>query len=186
VHLWLVLHLHFSGSKEFGIDTLRKANIDVLPGGPDGESESERACDTVHRVPNDIPEVRVKEEEREVHDVHDGESKGGLVLAKAIPEPLIATILDGHPNHDSNGIAEGECQEEVRFHKFAAENEDPMHDRSDTSSTFELWVGRSEGLAGQVLPRLARDTISEHTARWNDGEHKGEHDRYEELHDAND
>ncbi len=185
-HLWLVFHLHITSSEELGIDTLRKASVDVLPRGPDGESEREGAGNAVHRVPNDVPEVRVKEEESEVHDIHDGESKGGLVLAKVISEPLIVTILDGHADHDSNGIAKGECQEEIRFHEFAAENKDPMHDRCDTSSTLKLWVGCGERLAGQVLPCLARDTISEHTARWDDGEYKGEHDGYEELHDAND
>ena len=129
MYLGLVLDLHICGGEQLGVDTLRQARKNVYPRGPDRQAECKGPSDTEDGIPNHIPQERIKEKEREIHEVHDGESECGLVGAQSGPEDRISTSLDDHTDHGKNGVAEGQCEEEVGFGKLATENENPHQDR---------------------------------------------------------
>lgn len=130
-NLWLVFDLHVTGGQQFGVDPLGEAGEDVLPWRPDGKPQREGATDTENGVPDDVPKESVQEEKRQVHDVHDRQGERGLVCAKVVPEPLVATSLDLHAYHDPNGPSNGQGKEEVGLDQLATENKDPEQDRSN-------------------------------------------------------
>ena len=80
-YLGLVLDLHFGGSKELSVDTLRHPGVNLLPRRPDGQTKMERPRDREHDNPDDVPQVRVQEEQDQVHHVHDRKSERHLVAA---------------------------------------------------------------------------------------------------------
>lgn len=165
----------------------------TLPWRPDRETDGERASDRVDcrrertkvsgrplqsrrgrerltGVPNDIPEEGVEEEEAEIHAEHDGEGERRLVTAKGVAKNLVRAVLHLHADHDAHGVLEREGEEEVRLGELAAKDEDPEHDAGEASLLVELGVRGGEGLAGEVLARLACYSITEESAGGDDGE----------------
>lgn len=138
--LGLVLDFHVAGSDNLGVDSLGQSGKDVFPWCPDTHSKRERSSNRKDRVPNDIPQECVEEEEREVHDVHDGQGEGGLVGAEGVSKVSVGTVLDLHADHDSNRVSEREGQEEVGFGEFTSENQDPQQPRCGSVGSRHLGV----------------------------------------------
>lgn len=108
--------------------------------------EDEKANDNEEeRGREDSPKESVEEEQREVHNEHDGEGEGGLVGAERVPEVLVRASLNLHSRHDSDGILEREREEEVRLDELASEDEAPEEDRSGSGSSCERKNERGEG-----------------------------------------
>jgi hypothetical protein len=124
-NLWLVLDFHITSREDFGVDTLRKASKDVPPRRPNRDTEVERACDRKHRIPNNVPQVGIEEEEDEIGEEHQAEQDPGLVLTQIIRQDLVAAVGDCHDTEDSNGVTERTGKESVRFREFGAKDEDP-------------------------------------------------------------
>jgi hypothetical protein len=213
-HLWLILDLHVGGGEDLGVDSLWESGVDLLPGRPDRHSEGERSSDGEDGVPNDVPdeekerknssawkssrfkrkregtadlpEESVKEEEAEVHDEHDGEGEGGMVLAEGGSEVPVRAVLDSHPDHGSDGVLEREREEEVRLGELASEDKDPEHDRGDPRGRLELGVRGREGLVGEVLSALASDSVTKHSAGREHSKEDGGANGDEELDDTDD
>ena len=124
-YLGLVLNLHLRGSKELGVNPLRHPRVDLLPRRPDRQTEVERPGDREHNHPDDIPQVRVQEEQDQVHDVHDGQRERNLVAAQGRAEVLVVAVQDLRPRHDGDRAAQRRRQEEVRLCELAAEDDQP-------------------------------------------------------------
>ena len=71
------------------------------------EGDATLTTDTEDRVPNDVPQESVEEEEDQVHDKHDGQRKRCLIPAKRTAEHLVAAVLNLHSDHHLDGITEG-------------------------------------------------------------------------------
>lgn len=123
IYLWLILDLHILRGQKLGINPLGQTGINILPGGPDRETQYKRPRNTKHRIPNDIPKEGIQKEEHEIHDIHDRQRERRLVGAQCIAKEPIGASLDFHPYHDLDGFAEGGGEEEIRFNEFAAEDE---------------------------------------------------------------
>lgn len=123
-----------------------------MPRRPDRQPKCKRMSNTKHRVPNDVPQERVEEEQREVHDIHQRQRKRRLIDTQRIPEVLVGAILDSHAHHHKNRVLETERQEEITLRKLAAKNECPEAKGGYSCVLFEGWVGCSERLRGEVLP----------------------------------
>lgn len=184
--LGLVLDFHVVGGQELGVDSLGQPHEDVFPRRPNAHAEGKRPSDTEDRVPDDVPEESVQEEEDEIHDEHDRERKRGLVAAETGTKRLVVAVLHLHTDHDPNGITERQGQEEVTLGELETENEDPEHDGCDPRAPLQFGVRGGKGLVGQVLSVLAGDSISEHSARGDDGEHDDRGDGETELDDTDD
>ena len=150
-YLGLVLHFHMLGSKQLGVNPLGKASVDVFPWSPNRETEGEGACNTENRVPDDEPEEGVEEVEDEIHDVHNRQGEDGLVGAQGIAKEAILTVLNLHPDHNSNRVGERNGEVEVGLHKFACEDQQPQGDRTDPVPLIECGITGRECLTGQVL-----------------------------------
>ena len=122
LYLWLVLDLHLSGRQQLRVDSLRHAREDLAPWCPDGDTELERAHHGEDNQPDDVPQVRVQEEQDEVHDIHDGERERDLVAAERGTEVLVAAVLHLGPRHDRDRAAERLRKEEVRLGELAPED----------------------------------------------------------------
>lgn len=91
-----------------------------------------------------------------------------------------------HADHDSNRVFEREGEEEVGFGEFTSKDENPETDRGETLFNREVRIGSGEGLRCEVLARFTRNSISEETTRWNDGEEYDAGDCETELDDSYD
>ena len=111
--LGLVFDLHLSSGEQLSVHAFRHAGVDILPRGPNRQAESERPTDTEDHEPDDIPKVRVQEEEDQIHDIHDRQGKRHVVPAKGVTEDLVVASFNVRLGHDGNWCAEGRRQEEV-------------------------------------------------------------------------
>jgi hypothetical protein len=121
--LGLVLDLHLGRRQQFRIYPLWKTGVNVLPRSPDRQTERKGAANAEYDDPDDVPEVRVEEEEDEVHDIHDSECERDMVRAKLVAKQPIVASLDPHAGHDRNGAAERGREEKVGFDEFTAKDE---------------------------------------------------------------
>ena len=185
-NLRLVLRLHVRRRQNLRVYALREPGVDVLPRRPDRQTQSERAPDGEHGVPDDPPEERVEEVKHEVHQVHDRQRERGLVPTQRVPEVLVVAAVDRHADHDLDRVLERQREEEVRLGELAPEDEEPEQDGRHARGRLQRGVARRERLAGKVLARLARHTVTEHPARGQDREEKRGDDRDEELDDTED
>jgi hypothetical protein len=124
-NLWLVLDFHITSREDFGVDTLWKASKDVPPRRPNGDTEVERTRYRKYRIPNNVPQVRIEEEEDEIRAEHQAEQNPWLVLTQIIRQDLVAAVGDFHDTEDSNGVLERTGKENVGFRKLGAKDEDP-------------------------------------------------------------
>ena len=130
-YLGLVLDLHLRSRQELGVDPLRHPSVNLLPWRPDRQTEVERPSNTEHNNPDDVPEVRVQEEQYQVHHVHNGKRERHLVRAQSVAKDPITAALHLCPGHDCNGATEGGRKEEVGFGELAAEDQKPQADGSN-------------------------------------------------------
>lgn len=179
--LRFVLDFHIIRSKDFGIDPLGQPGEDILPRGPDTHTDGKASGDREDSVPNDIPQEGIQEEQSQVHDKHDSESKGRLIHTQTTAKVLVATVLNFHTVHDLHRVTERQSQEEVRFGEFAAENEEPKEERCDTRVEAKRGIRRSESLVRKVLSALASHSVTKHSARRQGGEGDGSDDGTEKL-----
>jgi len=152
MNLGFVFDLHLSGGEQLGVHAFWHPGKDILPRGPNRQTESERPTDTEHHKPDDIPKVCVQEEEDQIHDIHDRQGKRHLVPTEGVTEEFVVATFDVCPGHDSDRRTEGRRQEEVRLHVLTTEDQDPKDDRCEAGATRKCRVGSGERLRGHVLP----------------------------------
>lgn len=98
-----------------------------------------------------------------------------MIPAQTVPKVLVVASLDLHPNHHLNGVTERQRQEEVGLGEFTPEDHDPEQDGRETGFGVQGWIASRERLTGEILPRFARNSVTEHAT--------GRHDRKEECRD---
>jgi hypothetical protein len=57
-------------------------------------------------IPNDKPQVRVEEEERQIHAEHEGERECGLVATERVAKEFVVARLHFHADHHSDRVLE--------------------------------------------------------------------------------
>jgi hypothetical protein len=90
----------------------------LVPWRPDGQAEGERVTDAEYHVPDDVPQEWVKEEERQVHDVHEGQGECCMIDAECIPKDFVCAVLYSHTDHNQNGVLETKHKEKVQLHNI--------------------------------------------------------------------
>ena len=158
----------------------------LIPWCPDGQAEGERVTDAVYRIPDDVPQECVKEEERQVHDAHEGQGECRMIDAECIPKDFVCAVLYSHTDHNQNGVLETKRKEKVRLHKFAQEDEYPKHEARCSGAFVKRRIACPECLTGQILPAFPTDAVAKHPTGRNETEQRGDSYRDKELHHAND
>ena len=186
-HLGLVLDLHVRGGKDLRVDPLGQTREDVSPGRPDGDAEVEGTGDGEDGVPDDVPEVGVQEEEDQVGEEHEAKQDLRLMGTEDALEDAVADALgDLHRRQDTDGVTEGEGQEEVGFDQLGGEDEDPEPKGHPHVVSLEARVARGEGLTGDVATRVLGQVAPEQAAEGHDGEEEEGGEGDEELNDGQD
>ena len=112
-YLWLILLIQLARAQNFRIYPLRQPRIHLRPRCPDTQAQRERMRNTEHRIPDDVPQERIQEEQTEIHEIHQRQRERSLVFAECRPKDLIRAVLDTHPHHDEDRVLEREREEEV-------------------------------------------------------------------------
>ncbi len=74
-YLRLVLNLHLATSKQLGIYPLRQPGENILPRRPNTQPKLEAPRDRENRIPNNVPQERIQEEQHQIHHIHDSQSE---------------------------------------------------------------------------------------------------------------
>lgn len=105
-YLGLILHFHLASRQKLGIDPLRQSGEDIFPRRPDGQTQRERPPNTEHDIPDDILEIRIQEEQDQIHDIHDRQCEWYVVGAERSAKQLVIATLDFGTGHDGDGATE--------------------------------------------------------------------------------
>ena len=100
------------------VDPLRQPGINLAPWCPNGKGEVEGPCDGEDDVPDGPPQEGIKEEEYEIHQIHDCQGESNLVSAKSITEVLVVAGANLHADHGINGFS----GEPIGFGELATED----------------------------------------------------------------
>ena len=61
--LGFVFDFHLPSGEQLGVHALRHTGIDILPRGPNGQTECKRSTNAEHDEPDNVPEIRIQKVE---------------------------------------------------------------------------------------------------------------------------